>query len=460
MNKLLIASLASVAACGTALGVVAARQAPTVRANVYVGPVAVGGLEPLEAGKRVRAWWEGERVKKLTLVCSATKAKLPMMTPTELGVGIDDAAVVAELPLAGMVEIGGAPEKLVVQPKYKPNGANLVPVLSMLKAKVGPPKPAAVRWVHGAVATTPETSVMRLDAKALPDAVIAALEGDRKVVLPVIEGEKHVPDEALKEIRGIVADYSTNFPSSNRPRCSNIKLAASKLNGVILMPGETLSFNGTVGMRTLRGGFKLAGVYKAGKHDVGVGGGICQVSTTMYNAALFANLKIRQRSNHSLPVAYVPLGRDATVDYGSLDLVLENNTKGPIAVVNTYQPGRLTFRVLGKKDPALKIKVVQEGERSWDMPVRTLVDRGLPPGARRIVEPGSRGHAVRTYRLVYRNGKLAERQSLGSSTYGGGTRVVAVGPAAPPKPKVVPVAPTASIAPPAVSIPVPVPVQG
>ena len=211
------------------------------------------------------------------------------------------------------------------------------------------------------------------------------------------------------------------------------------------MPGESLSFNGTVGRRTERAGFKLAGVYKAGKHDVGIGGGICQVSTTLYNASLFANLKIRQRSNHSLPVAYVPLGRDATVDYGSLDLVVENDTDAPMGVVNTYRPGRLTFRILGKKDPSLKVKVVQEGGRSWGMPVKTVVDRRLPAGARRIVEPGSSGHSVSTYRLVYRNGKLVERQALGRSSYGGGTRVVAVGPAAPPRPKApAPVAPPAS----------------
>lgn len=449
MNKILIASLATVAATGTALGVVAARQEPTVRANVYVGPVAVGGLAPAEAGRQIRVWWEGERQKKLHLVCEATKAVLPEITPTALGVGIDDAALVAALPMAGVADgLRGQPDRLEVPLKYKANGADLAPVAAMLKKKVGKPHPARVRW-DGGVETTPETTLMSLDVKAVPAATIEALQGDRTVLLPLTAAPKHVPDDALAQMTDLVSEYTTHFPSSNRPRCSNIRLASSKLNGVILMPGERLSFNGTVGERTLRGGFQLAGVYKAGKHDVGVGGGICQVSTTLYNAALFADLRIRQRSNHSLPVAYVPLGRDATVDYGSLDLVFENTTKAPIGVVDTYQPGRLTFRILGKKDPGLSVKVVQEGSRSWDMPVETHLDRGLPPGARRIVEPGSRGHAVRTYRLVYRNGKLVERQSLGSSTYGGQTEVLAIGPA---KPKIVVPAPTVTlpaVAPPA-----------
>ena len=449
MNKILLASLATVAATGTALGVVAARQVPVVRANVFAGPVAVGGLEPAEAGKRIRAWWEGERTKKLHLVCSATRGVLPGMTPTALGVGIDDAAVVAALPLAGMADsLTGQPERLDVPLKYKPNGADLGPVSKMLKAKIGPPKPARVRWV-GMIETTPETTVLRLDAKGVPEAAIAALQGDRTVDLPVVVAPKRIPDAELAKITDVVAQYTTHFPSGNRPRCSNIRLAASKLNGTIVMPGERLSFNGTVGERTLRGGFKLAGVYKQGKHDVGVGGGICQVSTTLYNASLFANLRIRQRSNHSLPVAYVPLGRDATVDYGSLDLVVENTTKAPIAVVESYAPGTLTFRILGKKEPGLRVKVVQEGSRSWDMPISTHLDRSLRPGTRRIVEPGARGHSVRTYRLVYRDGKLVQRQSLGSSSYGGQTRVVAIGPAAPPRPKaiVAPPVPSAVVPP-------------
>lgn len=435
MNKILLAFLVTSATAVAGLCVVAARQVPTIRPNVFVGPVAVGGLEPTEAAKRIRGWWEGERVKKLTLVCSATKAVLPGMTPGQMGVTVDDAGIVAELPRGGMTDaLSGEPERLDVPLKYKRNGANLIPLSSMLKAKIGPPKPAKVRWV-GFVQTTPETSVMRLDAKAVPDAVIAALEGDRTVDLPLTDGAKRIPDEALAEIKEVVAEYTTTFPASNRPRSSNIRLAASKLNGVILMPGERLSFNGTVGRRTLRAGFKEAGVYKQGKHDVGVGGGICQVSTTMYNAALFANLKIVQRSNHSLPVAYVPLGRDATVDYGSLDLVFENSTKSPLGVVNTYEPGRLTFRILGTKDPSLKVKVIQEGQSSWDRGEQTVYDSSLRPGTRRVIERGSRGHAVRSYRLVYRNGQLVERQALGRSTYGGGPRIVAVGPAYRPRPR-------------------------
>jgi vancomycin resistance protein YoaR len=195
------------------------------------------------------------------------------------------------------------------------------------------------------------------------------------------------------------------------------------------MPGETLSFNGIVGRRTLKRGFKLAGVYKNGKHDTGIGGGICQVSTTLYNASLLGNLKIRRRSNHSLPVAYVPLGRDATVDYGNLDLVIENSYTTPLAVVSQYEPGRLTFRLLGKRDPDLEVKITSKPGRTDRQPeeVETVNDPKLPLGVQKIVEPGSIRRSVLTYRKIYRGGRLVETQPLGASYYGGGTKIIAVG---------------------------------
>jgi len=187
-----------------------------------------------------------------------------------------------------------------------------------------------------------------------------------------------------------------------------------------------------VGQRTKKAGFQLAGVYKQGKHDVGIGGGICQVSTTLYNACLLANLQIKQRSNHSMPVAYVPLGRDATVDYGSLDLIVENSTKGPIAVNSEYKPGRLTFRILGKREPGLVVKIVAGKPRAWERGSRIVADPTLKPGQHKVVDKGSRGHEVVTTRLVIKNGVVIKRERLGRSYYTGGEKIIAVAPSAVP----------------------------
>ena len=227
-----------------------------------------------------------------------------------------------------------------------------------------------------------------------------------------------------------------SLPSSrliSRPqesRYSNIRLASSKLNGLVLLPGERVSFNDTVGRRTEKGGFKLAGVYKNGKHDVDVGGGICQVSTTLYNAALLADLKIVQRHNHSMPVPYVPLGQDATVDYGALDLQIQNNSTSPIAISSEYHPGKLTFRILGRKDPGLRVKILSDGKQRWDAGTLVVVDPALAPGQKKVVDKGASGQSIKTYRVVYRDGREIRKESLGLSYYKGGQKVIAVGQAA------------------------------
>ncbi len=132
-----------------------------------------------------------------------------------------------------------------------------------------------------------------------------------------------------------------------------------------------------------------------------------------------------------MPVAYVPLGRDATVDYGSLDLVVRNDFPTPVAISSEFKPGSLTFRVLGKMDPGRTVKIIQVGGRSWDQHVEIVHDPHLKPGAKAVVERGSRGHSIRTYRLIYENGVLARKEPLGYSYYGDENRIIAFGPQAP-----------------------------
>jgi vancomycin resistance protein YoaR len=313
---------------------------------------------------------------------------------------------------------------------FKANRADLKPLAAAVKAALPLPVAAKVVYEDGQILVRHEVVPEELDTDQVPLSTMKVLPDGASVDLPMRTGTKQVPDEALDKVTDVVSSFSTRFPAYNHPRCSNIRLASSKLRGVILMPGDKFSFNGTVGRRTLRAGFKLAGVYKNGKHDVGIGGGICQVSTTLYNACLLADLKICQRSNHSLPVPYVPLGRDATVDYGDLDLIAQNTYDTPVAIDSHYETGRLTFRILGKKDPSISVKIIQAHPRSWDASVQTVVDHSLKPGTKRVVEKGSNGHSVTTYRLVFKDGQLIRRELLSHSTYGQQKRVIAYNPSA------------------------------
>jgi vancomycin resistance protein YoaR len=123
----------------------------------------------------------------------------------------------------------------------------------------------------------------------------------------------------------------------------------------------------------------------------------------------------------------VPVGRDATVDWGSLDLVIANNQEVPIAIVSDFKPGTLTFKILGQKDEAKKIEIVTSNHKSWDRGMETWTDPNLPVGRRKVIEKGSRGHSINTYRVVYEGGKEVRRESLGHSHYKGTPRIVVVG---------------------------------
>jgi vancomycin resistance protein YoaR len=305
-----------------------------------------------------------------------------------------------------------------------------------VKAIVPKGKAARVTFEKGAIIRKPEIGTLVLDEKLLPQVVTKALEtGADEVQIPLLEGEKKVSDEQLAQIKEVVSEYSTHFPAYQTSRNTNIRLASAKLNGTVLMPGEKISFNQTVGQRTVQDGYRTAPVLVNGRHDTGIGGGICQVSTTLYNASLLSDLKIVKRQNHSIPSVYVPVGRDATVDWPNLDLVIQNNQKVPIAISSTYQSGKITFRILGQAHPERKVKILTENHQIWDRGEQTVVDRTLPPGARRVTEKGSRAHAIDVYRIVYENGVEVRRDKLSHSVYGGSPRIIGYNPAAPaPKP--------------------------
>ncbi len=142
-----------------------------------------------------------------------------------------------------------------------------------------------------------------------------------EITKPEITTDK-LGEEAFPEK---LATFSTRYDASNVNRSTNIELASSEINGTILLPDEKFSFNGVVGPRTKAKGYLMAGAYAAGELVETYGGGVCQVSSTIYNAVLYANLEIVERSNHSSVVSYVDCGRDATVSYGSKDFKFKNS---------------------------------------------------------------------------------------------------------------------------------------
>ncbi len=417
--------------------VVQGTEAKLVKGS-QIGVVDVGGLTVLEAQTKLRVWWEGAKVDKLTLTIKDKSLK-KTYTPGELGVSVDDVASVAQVPVEGLV--GQVLDKAAVQKfplKTKSTLFDLHALKVAVKESYGDPGPARVKYIDGKIVREPEKPRFALDEAALSEAVVKGLLDDQTVTLPIKEEPKRVTDEVLNQITDVVSEFSTNFSSGNRPRSSNIKLASSKLNGILVMPGEKMGFNETVGQRTLAGGYKIAGVYVNGRHDTGIGGGICQVSTTLYNASLFSNLKVLDRTNHSMPVPYVPLGRDATVNYGAQNLVIQNTMSTPIVVVSQYVPGKLTFRILGKKEEGIEVKITQGRVHSSGAATRREYDPKLPPGTTKVQHNGDNRY-VQTFRTVYKNGVKVSAETLKDSYYNGGGTIITYGPKAPAKPVVPPI---------------------
>ncbi|MBQ9358339.1 MAG: VanW family protein, partial [Abditibacteriota bacterium] len=148
-------------------------------------------------------------------------------------------------------------------------------------------------------------------------------------------------------------------------RTHNLRTAAGTINGTIIMPGETFSYNSVVGPRDTSTGYKTAIIFQDGEEVEGMGGGVCQVSSTLFNAVLLSGLKITQRKCHSLKVVYVPLGRDAMVSYGSSDFCFVNDTKAPVVIFAGIGGGSLSMQLWGnssaKKDVSLSTSVYNGG---------------------------------------------------------------------------------------------------
>jgi vancomycin resistance protein YoaR len=232
----------------------------------------------------------------------------------------------------------------------------------------------------------------------------------------------------LRRVDGLLGSFTTRFGGTGRNRGSNISLAASRIDGTVLAPGEIFSYNRTVGPRVESAGFRDAPVIIKGELVPGVGGGICQVSSTLYNAALLADLKIVHRAHHAFPVHYLPAGRDATVVDGAIDLRFQNDSDAPVCISAAARRGRLTFRIFGKTVPGRSVRIALANHSVQPPGTETVLDRTVKPGGRVIKDKGHAGHRVTVYRIVEINGLEASREVISRDRYRPFPRIVLVGP--------------------------------
>ena len=218
--------------------------------------------------------------------------------------------------------------------------------------------------------------------------------------------------------------YQTNYNTGNADRTTNLRLATNKINGYILRPGQEFSYNRVVGKRTIDAGYRAAPIYSGGKVVDDIGGGICQVSSTLYNAALLSDLQITSRSNHSFITSYADPGRDATVFYGAIDFKFKNTTKYPIKIVASTQNGIEKISIYGINVDKVITKVYTQRTSSKEPETKYEDNPELKAGKTKVVQGGSRGYTVNTYKETYVDGVLKEKKIISVDTYKPLTRII------------------------------------
>ena len=259
-------------------------------------------------------------------------------------------------------------------------------------------------------------------------------DSNNKIILPVkvIDPKITVDDLANAGIHEMLSSYTTTFKSEDVNRTDNIKLAALKTNGTILYPGSIFSFNEIVGPREKEFGFKEALEIVDGEFVPGIGGGICQVSSTLYNAVLLANLNIVERYNHSKPLSYVPLGRDATVAYDALDFKFVNNTTEPLLIVAEVEGNKLVVGILGQRSLAETVEIKNEQREKIPPAIVKKEDANLYIGETMVEQEGNPSYKVTTVRVVWLKGRQISREVLSKDVYLGEDTIVKVGTKIPP----------------------------
>lgn len=254
--------------------------------------------------------------------------------------------------------------------------------------------------------------------KNVAKTVLASAKPDSEYEIPlkVIRANKTTEQLQQELFSDLLGTYSSNYTASNVNRSHNVALAASKFNGYIMMPGDVFSYNGVVGDRTVAAGYRNAAVYTANGVEDGIGGGICQVSSTLYNAVLKANLEIVSRTNHSYPVSYVPKGQDATVSMGAIDFLFKNSSENPIQIRTYVGGGVCTVSVYGKKTVPFNVEVISTIVSTKPYVVEYTDDPNMPEGEEEITREGITGYGVRTIRRITINGVTTTEQ-LPSSNY-------------------------------------------
>jgi len=435
----LIVIIVLIAATAVVVGVSSGnfRKSDVIAPHVTISGVDVGRLKSAEAQRKLDTEWLPTLPETLTVVVGGDEHKLSCET---LGRQPQVAQAVAAAWRVGRE--GNLFAQFVTRLRMLKSGIEVPVTIAVDKAALGAelvrlaedvdrePVDATVT-VSGddEVSVKPGKPGIKLERKAsevLITSALAALSRE-PVKLPCEEAKPRVSAEDLAHLEVVLGSYSTPYSASKVDRTHNLGLAIQAINKHVVMPGEEFSTDRTIGPRIEGRGFREAPIFQDGEVTPATGGGICQIATTIYNAALFAGLGITQRHHHSQPVTYAPAGRDATVYAGQLDMRFRNTTGAPILILGSLSGSHVNVKILGKREANRKVKLERTGLSSIPYKTKEVPDPELDLGKRKVEKPGRSGVKVTLIRVIVQPDGSEKRETLHTDVYRPQTEEVHVG---------------------------------
>lgn len=287
---------------------------------------------------------------------------------------------------------------------------------------INEPKNAIIEKINGQFVITEEVNGYELDKEAskakVKEKLDAKEEGQVELVI-----KKYTPDvtkDMLEHVKDVLGTFHTNFGNDDPGRNTNLQVAANMMNGTLIMPGEVFSVMKSIGPVDSQHGYKNAPIIVNGKLVPGIGGGICQIATTVFNAVLLSELEIVERSNHSMPVGYVPLGQDATVSGTVVDFKFRNNKEYPLYVESYLANNKLHVTIYGdeQRSATRKVKFVPVVLETIPAPPGQIeYDSTLPKGQQFLKLAPKKGYRVKLLKEIYDNDTLVKTEVAAYSYY-------------------------------------------
>ena len=263
----------------------------------------------------------------------------------------------------------------------------------------------------------PEEVGSSLDIEAVKAEYNSSTESVLTFTVEEVKPEITVENIEEKTFPDKLTYYTTWYNVNEEARTNNLELATASINNVVVLPGQRFSFNDTVGERTPERGYMKATIYTSDGMTDDYGGGICQVVSTLYCALLYEDFDIVRRTEHGYTVSYVDLGKDATVSYGWIDFVFENNFEHPVMIKAYTSGGYLYVDIMGTKVDQIDVSIRHETVEEFEPVIKIKKDETLEPEEYKLISKGKKGYVIKTYMAVTKNGEYLGERLLHTSKY-------------------------------------------